>query len=93
MANKPPPFFTAPYGVADAAALQAVARGNADATQQKRALDWIINVACATYQISFQPGMPDATAFMDGRRYAGTEIVKLLKLNLETIRQAKETHV
>lgn len=87
-----PPYFAAPWEPADATALQALARGEADAGQQKRALDWVIKAACATYQTAFQPGMPDATAFAEGRRFAGNEIVKLLKINVPAYIKAKGNH-
>lgn len=79
--NKKPPYFSAPWEPADASAVQALQRGEADAAQQKRALDWIIKHAAGTYNVSFQPGMPDATAFAEGRRFVGTEIIKLLLVN------------
>lgn len=81
MTPKKPPFFNAPWEPADASAIQAIQRGEADAAQQKRALDWIIKIAAGTYNVSFQPGMADATAFAEGRRFVGTEIVKLLLVN------------
>lgn len=89
MATKPPAYFAAPYELADASALQALAAGEADSEQQKRALDWIIHVACGTYQPTFHPGEPDASAFAEGRRFAGLQIVKNLKINTSVLK--KET--
>lgn len=89
MAAKPPAYFAAPYELADATALQALAAGEADSEQQKRALDWIVHVACSTYQTTFHPGEPDASAFAEGRRFAGLQIVKMLKLNTSVLK--KET--
>lgn len=79
--KKPPPYFRCDWDVADASALQALAAGTADATQQKRALDFVIRQGAATYDQSFQPGMPDATSFMEGRRFVGTKIVELLQVS------------
>lgn len=76
-----PPFFAAPWEVADASAFQALQRGDASPEQQKRALDWLIRVGAATYNTTFFPGAPDASAFAEGRRFVGTEIVKLLAIN------------
>lgn len=90
-APKTPPFFQAPYEIADAGAIQALARGDASADQQQRALAWVIHSACATYQTSFQPGQADATAFMEGRRFAGEQIVKLTKISLPNLIKA-QTH-
>jgi hypothetical protein len=71
---------------ADASALQALLRGAATPEQQKRALDWIVNAACATYDLSFRPDSERATAFAEGRRFVGLEIVKLTKLDLARMR-------
>lgn len=90
VSRKVPPYFRADYDVPDVSALQALARGEADADQQRRALDWIIRRAAGTYQVSFQPGAPDATAFSEGRRFVGTEIVKLLALSLRDLMAAEE---
>jgi hypothetical protein len=79
--KRAPSYFLAPWEPADASAIQALQRGEADAAQQKRALDWIIKTAAGTYNVSFQPGVPDATAFAEGRRFVGIEIVKLLHIN------------
>jgi hypothetical protein len=77
------------WELADAGALQAMARGEADAAAQQRALKWIVEAACGTYDLSFRPA-PDgerATSFAEGRRFVGLEIVKLTKLNLASFRQ------
>ncbi len=79
--KKAPPYFRCTWDVADASALQALAAGTATPEQQKRALDFVIKQAAATYDQSFQPGMPDATSFMEGRRFVGTKIVELLQVS------------
>jgi hypothetical protein len=79
--RKTPPYFRVEYEVADVSALQAVARGAADEVQQKRALDWIIRHCCATYDVTFHPGEPDASAFAAGRRFPGQKIVELLSVS------------
>lgn len=89
MSAKTPSYFAAPWENADAAAVQALHRGDASPEQQKRALDWIIQVGCSTYQPTFHPGEPDASAFAEGRRFPGLQIVKLLKINLNAILTAK----
>lgn len=68
------------YDAFDAVCLQAMYRGEASPEQQRRGLDWIITLACATYDMSARPGDPYATYFAEGRRFAGNAIVKLLKL-------------
>lgn len=76
-----PPYFFCPWELVDASALQALQRGDASPEQQRRALDWVINSASRYYDISFQPGQPDAGHFMEGRRFVGGEVVKLLRIN------------
>lgn len=48
----------------------------------KRALDFIIFKAAATYENSFVEGDPNGRigAFMEGRRFVGQQIIKLMKL-------------
>lgn len=76
-----PPFFRADYELADVSALQALQNGNADADQQKRALDWVLNQASRIKEVTFQPDSDRASAFAEGRRYVGLQIAKLLSLS------------
>lgn len=86
----PPEVFTpADWELADASAIQALARGDADETQQKRALNWVVNNACATYDLAYRTDSRDH-AFAEGRRFAGLQVVKMLKINVGAIRAAKE---
>jgi hypothetical protein len=86
---KPKPIATAnaawlpaAYELADITAVQAMQRGDASADQQRRALGWIINQACKTYDFAFRPGADDReTNLALGRQHAGQQIVKLLHLN------------
>ena len=75
--------------IADASAIQALAQGTADATQQKRALDWIIKVVAGTYDQSYRPGADGDrdTAFAEGKRFVGTSIVKATILNVSKLRR------
>lgn len=89
----PDPVRPADWEMADAAAIQALARGDASPDQQRRALHHIIHNIAGTYDLSFRPGGEEgrrATDFADGKRYVGLQIVTLTKLNLAAIRQAKE---
>lgn len=76
----PPAWLPAPFDVADAAALQAVSRGEASQSQQVRALNWIIFSACATYDMDYRPDSREH-AFASGRRAVGLQIVSVLKTN------------
>jgi hypothetical protein len=76
-----------PYELADASALQALQTGTADAGQQRRALDWIINHAAATYDLAYRPESARDTDFMLGRVFVGQQIVKMLKLAVGSLRR------
>ena len=85
MAKKPvatQPWMPAPYDDADIHAMRALASGNANEGQQRRALDWIINKASGYYDLSFRPGLEGARAtdFSEGKRFVGAQVVKLMKL-------------
>ena len=82
------PWLPAEWDLADASALQALARGDASPEMQRRALNWVIRQACGTYDFAYRPGQNDRdTNLALGRQFAGQQIVKLLGLNLATIRR------
>jgi hypothetical protein len=73
----------ADYEDADIYAIRALAAGNANESQQKRALDWIINKAAMTYDQPFRPGGLEGareTDFAAGRMFVGQQVVKLTKI-------------
>lgn len=78
------PWKPASIESADAAAFQALARGNATADQQKRALDWLVKKACRTYDMSYRPGEDGRrdTDFAEGQRSIGLQLVKLLNIKI-----------
>lgn len=82
-------WLPAEWELADAAAIQALARGDAEASQQKRALTVIVEKLAGTYEHTFVPGAQDQTTYLEGRRSVGLQIVKLLKVDLAALRQAK----
>ena len=75
------PHIPAPWEPADASAIQALVRGEADSFQQQRAMKWIIEQASGMYEFQFYPGDRE-TAFALGRGFVGQQIVKLTKVNL-----------
>lgn len=77
------PWHPAPYEDADVYAIKALAAGKASEGQQQRALNWIINVACATYDLSFRPESDRETVFAEGKRHVGMQLVKLTKIVLK----------
>lgn len=83
----------AEYDLADAAAIQALLRGDAEPQQQQRALKWIIEVASGVYEQSYWPGGEEGrrnTDFAEGKRFVGNSIVKMTKLNLSSLRRKEE---
>ncbi len=66
------------YTEAELQALRALQRGTADERQQLMALEYMIR-ACGAYDISYRPDDPYATAFAEGKRFAGTTLVWMLK--------------
>jgi hypothetical protein len=82
-------WMPARYELSDANAIKALAAGTANEDQQKRALDWIINKACATYDLSYRPGGEDGrrdTDLAEGGRRVGLSIIKLIKTPIEILR-------
>jgi len=93
MATKDPlsvgPHLPAQYEAADASALQALQDGSANEDQQKRALRWIIERAAGTYEAHFYPD-ERFTTFALGRAYVGQQVVKMLRLNVSTLRSMED---
>jgi len=81
------PWLPPVYSDFDAAAIQAVARGEADAAQQVHAIKFLVEVLCGTYDVSFRPESDRATAFAEGKRFVGLQIVKLIKLNISALKK------
>lgn len=82
------PYVPAAYDLPDASAFQALQRGEATPDQQRRALDWLIKSAAGTYEFHYYPSDRD-TAFALGRSFVGQQIVKLLTLNLMSLRRER----
>ena len=76
-----PPLYTKE----DVRSIQALAQGTAGEADQRRALQWIIEKACLTYDEPFRPDSSDVVNYMLGRRSVGLAIVKMLKLKPEKI--------
>jgi len=85
--KKTPICLQSPYDKPDVAAFQALERGDATEDQQKRALQWIIESGAMTYQDVYSMSSDRDTAFMNGRRFVGLRIIKLLKLNLRVFEE------
>ncbi len=98
MARKPrvPAWQPADYHpVHDIEALKALALGKASEGQQVRALKWILEQACQTYELSFRSdadGGDRETAFAEGKRHVGMQIVKLINLSPALVAKLRETN-
>lgn len=79
------PILPPKYLKADVSALQAVQAGTANEHQQKRALNYIINNMCQTYDFPYRPDQRETDIAL-GKQFIGQQIVFLLKLNKEEIK-------
>ena len=89
MNAKTSPWYPPPYEIADISAIRCVATGTATPEQQQRAMKWVIEIACATYEMSYRPSGDRDTSFAEGRRFVGLQIVKLLRLDLSLLTREK----
>lgn len=76
------PWHPVRWEKADAAAIQALMRGDAPPHLQQRALKYIIEQLCGTYDLSFRPVSERDTCFAEGKRFVGLQLVKCTHLNL-----------
>lgn len=85
-----------PPSIPDSVALayQAFANGKANEGQQKLVLDWLIHVLCGTYDLSYRVGNDGDrdTSFAEGKRFVGTEVVRMTKLKVGRMTYKEETH-
>ena len=86
---KIPPHFRCDWDIPTASAIQALIKGEATPDQQRGAMHWLINQACGTYNISFSEIGDRETCFAEGRRYVGSQIVKLNTLSINALRKAQ----
>lgn len=79
------PWHPAPYEPADVHAIHALMAGVANEGQQKRALGWIVNTLCGTYDQPYRPGEGGDrdTVFACAKMFVGQQIVKLTKIAVQ----------
>lgn len=87
MSQKPikQPWEPVEYTEAEAMAIKAFASGTANEGQQRLAYDWIVGVVCRVNDMSYFPGGLEAqraTDFAEGRRFAGSQIRKMLAIDV-----------
>lgn len=80
------PWMPAEWAPVDAAAIQAVAAGRANEDQQRRAMRFIVDRLCGTYDLSYRSEHPNDTSFAEGKRFVGLQIVKFINLSLAMLR-------
>lgn len=61
-------------------ALRALRAGTAEPDQQIKAIEFIVDVVCERNGMSYRPGSDRDTAFAEGKRYVGNQIVRLANL-------------
>lgn len=84
---KAEPWKPSDWDVADAAALQALHRGEATDHQQQRALKFVIEVLCGTYDLAYRPASARDTDFALGKAHVGQQIVKLLHIKTSAFKE------
>lgn len=78
-----PAWMPAAYEPNEVEAVRALSKGEATPEQQKRALDWVIHTAAATYDMPYRTdadGGERETSFALGRVFVGQQIVKLINM-------------
>lgn len=98
MARKPrdPAWMPVAYDVPEIAAVKALALGEATAVQQQLALKWMIENAAGTYDLSYRSdadGGERETAFAEGRRFVGLQLVKLINLPPRVVAAMRDKNV
>lgn len=83
----PEPWMPAPYDPADIGAIKALARGEAEAHQQQRAVAWIL-YACGIHDLNYAPNSAQDTAFAAGRRWPALQMLKLMRLTVKETEQS-----
>lgn len=76
----------APISSGDAAAMQALAAGVANEGQQKHALKWILEGACALPVWPYRESQRETDLAL-GRHFVGQQIMGLIKVNVSQLRK------
>ena len=76
----------APVTSSDAAAIQALASGTANDGQQKHALKWILEEACALPKWPYRESQRETDIAL-GRHFVGQQIVGLMNINVSQLRK------
>lgn len=74
------------FELVDVAAIKALEAGTATPDQQRRAWEWILVGAADMGGNGFRGEAPFGLAFHAGRRFVGTQILGLLKLDINKLK-------
>lgn len=82
-----PAWLAPPVTKAEASAIRALAKGEADEVQQKRALQWIVQSAANIGDLPYRPGTDGdrETVFACGRQFVGLQITRLVNMSGEQL--------
>ncbi len=83
---KAEPWKPPEYRIEDASALQQIACGTASEAQQRNGFRFLVEILCATYDLSYRSSSALDTAFAEGKRFVGLQCVKFANLNLAALR-------
>lgn len=84
--SQPQGSMPAPITSSDAAAMQALASGVANEGQQKHALKWILDGACALPVWPYRESQRETDIAL-GRHFVGQQIVTLIRANISQLRK------
>ena len=93
MKPRDPAWKPVDYSEAVVLAFKSLATGTANDIQQKLALDWLITTAAGTYELSFRSdsdGGERETAFAEGRRFVGLQVVKMVNMPPDLVAQLRK---
>ena len=82
------PDLTTDRGKVAVYAIQAMARGEASASQQKQAVDFILNDIALVGDLSWRPdekGGERETSLAEGRRFVGLQIARIIRNSYERL--------
>jgi hypothetical protein len=79
------PWHPPKFDRSDAMAMKAVATGTANEAQQKQAIEYIVGTLGMTYDTSYWADSDRNSAFAEGRRFVGLQIVKMVNLTGEAL--------
>lgn len=87
----PEPYLPYPWAsnIPFVYALKAMNEGAASETQQKLVLRELLNLS-GYYDLSYRPDSDRDTAFAEGKRFVGAQVVKMVNLPADVIEKAKQ---